>query len=525
MPFSGPQDPDLPDNVKRLSEKKRRQWVAVWNSAFKRCMGGDTRVRSPDTKKCESFAFQNANGVVLKAEMKFSVFQQTADIRMESHLGRMWIVAPMVMVKEGVLNGNLVLAEEFGRYVEAWNGIPVTLGHPMENGVHVSANSPKFDKELTIGRVYNAVMSGDGKSLKGEAWIDLEKVKMMGGDATTAVQRLEEGQLIDVSTSYFSDIEPGRGERFGQKFDAIIRNIRPDHLAVLLDEEGACSLDDGCGIPRNQKTREEEVFVEVEDVVKIVKTENAPILSVLSAVARKVLGKGVPMNKKELIAKITKVEANPLTAEALEVIEFEDLESMLEFLEGLEEEEPAKPTAQEQKEVEGLIEKLTAIEGNKFDAKALGAMNVDTLKTLLETLEAESEGDPDPDKNKGQESELDKALAKALAPIQKDLKELGESVKSIETNAEAEAEAEKAEHIEALKADKNNLFSEEDMKDMSVGSLEKLRRTLQPSSYIGVPFPRTRPDEDVIEDPEPIKFNTPEGREALGWRRQNGKGG
>ncbi|KKN69210.1 hypothetical protein LCGC14_0443860 [marine sediment metagenome] len=36
MPFSGPGDPSLPTHVKRLSAKRRRQWVAVWNSTFDR---------------------------------------------------------------------------------------------------------------------------------------------------------------------------------------------------------------------------------------------------------------------------------------------------------------------------------------------------------------------------------------------------------------------------------------------------------------------------------------------------------
>jgi len=35
MPYSGPDDPKLPSNVRRLSPKRRRQWVHVWNSVHK----------------------------------------------------------------------------------------------------------------------------------------------------------------------------------------------------------------------------------------------------------------------------------------------------------------------------------------------------------------------------------------------------------------------------------------------------------------------------------------------------------
>jgi 2'-5' RNA ligase len=56
MPFSGPNDPGLPKNVKGKSAKTRRQWVAVWNSVFKRT--GD-----------EGAAYKQANGVIKGKKM------------------------------------------------------------------------------------------------------------------------------------------------------------------------------------------------------------------------------------------------------------------------------------------------------------------------------------------------------------------------------------------------------------------------------------------------------------------------
>ena len=64
MPYTGASDPSLPARAKKLPVKKRRQWVNVWNSAYKRCLAGKTRVKPANKKKCESFAFQNAYGVV-----------------------------------------------------------------------------------------------------------------------------------------------------------------------------------------------------------------------------------------------------------------------------------------------------------------------------------------------------------------------------------------------------------------------------------------------------------------------------
>lgn len=50
MPYSGPDDKDLPSNVKKLSKKKRQQWVSTFNSTY--------------TEKDESSAFAIANAAV-----------------------------------------------------------------------------------------------------------------------------------------------------------------------------------------------------------------------------------------------------------------------------------------------------------------------------------------------------------------------------------------------------------------------------------------------------------------------------
>ena len=54
MPYSDANDPGLPKYVQKLPDKKRRQWIAVFNSTMERCSGDD----------CEAKAFRNANGVV-----------------------------------------------------------------------------------------------------------------------------------------------------------------------------------------------------------------------------------------------------------------------------------------------------------------------------------------------------------------------------------------------------------------------------------------------------------------------------
>ena len=56
MPYSGSDDPNIPDNV---PEADKAQWVEVWNSTYNACIedGGEV-------EECESAAFVAANGVI-----------------------------------------------------------------------------------------------------------------------------------------------------------------------------------------------------------------------------------------------------------------------------------------------------------------------------------------------------------------------------------------------------------------------------------------------------------------------------
>lgn len=60
---------NLPDNIKKLSSKEQRQWRDIWNSAYSRCMS-----KKSDQKACESSAFAQANGVVLKSKHSATAF-------------------------------------------------------------------------------------------------------------------------------------------------------------------------------------------------------------------------------------------------------------------------------------------------------------------------------------------------------------------------------------------------------------------------------------------------------------------
>ena len=161
--------------------------------------------------------------------------------------GHEFLIAPVVMIVEGVLNGELLSEAEFAHHVASWNGRPIVLDHPVQDGMPVSANHPEVLEQVGIGNVFNAE-AREGK-LRAEAWVDVNRASR-SQDGREIVQRLRAGKGIEVSTAYWRDLDGQPGELDGVAYNGIARNLKPDHLAFLVHDVGACSIADGCGCPR-----------------------------------------------------------------------------------------------------------------------------------------------------------------------------------------------------------------------------------------------------------------------------------
>jgi hypothetical protein len=170
-------------------------------------------------------------------------------VRHDTMEGREYLVAPMVMMVEGVHQGSsgplYYPADELAKIPEVWNHKPVVVYHPTENGQGISACSPEVLTNRKIGVIMNTKFE-EGK-LKSEAWLDVERVKEIDNRIWEAVENEE---MMELSTGLFTDLQDSEGEWNGEAYTAVAINYRPDHLAVLPDQIGACSLADGAGFLR-----------------------------------------------------------------------------------------------------------------------------------------------------------------------------------------------------------------------------------------------------------------------------------
>lgn len=187
-------------------------------------------------------------------------------IKVKTFRNRKYMVVPVVMMREGVHSGSqgplLHTAEELGKYPASWNGIPIVVNHPEKDGSSVSANDPEVLTSYQIGMVFNAHMDDD--KLKADAWIDEEIAKT---SFPTVLSYIKNKKPLDVSVGVFSDEVEESGEWNGEQYIGLATNLRPDHLALLPGERGACSWADGCGI-RTNKNNSNEMTIEKTEADK-----------------------------------------------------------------------------------------------------------------------------------------------------------------------------------------------------------------------------------------------------------------
>lgn len=238
-----------------LSQAQKRRWVAIANDALRRC-------RQRGGSNCDASAIRQANSQVGNEGEKNNIEHLTIQtnshyqVRQETFNDKPHLVVPVIMMVEGVHNGShgamFHSASELGSHPWAWNGQPVVVNHPQQDGVDVSANEPQILQREKVGTVFNARM--DDNALKAEAWIDEQRLTAV---SPSTLERIRQGEMLEVSIGVFTDEQEAEGDWQGEHYVAVARNHRPDHLALLPDSQGACSVGDGCGVRINENNNKQ----------------------------------------------------------------------------------------------------------------------------------------------------------------------------------------------------------------------------------------------------------------------------
>lgn len=180
--------------------------------------------------------------------VEVTVNLQSKEARVETLAGRVHLVVPCVMLTVGVHNGSmgpgLYRERETAPTVDDWNEIPVHSKHPKGR----TARRPRAYNKSRIGTVFNTRWSN--RRMRSEVWLDVKRTEEVEPEILEAVRN---GRKVEVSTGLYLNRKRKEGVFKGEKYKWIATNQRPDHLAILLNELGACSVKKGCGLLANSR--------------------------------------------------------------------------------------------------------------------------------------------------------------------------------------------------------------------------------------------------------------------------------
>lgn len=176
--------------------------------------------------------------------------------REETFNGKEYIVAPVVAHQEGVYlypreNGRgikreFLPGEELHNTADDWDGMPLTLNHPGDGEGNFGLLSHTNMSAPIVG-LFRNIITAD-KKLGGGAWIEKEQIGEHDGHLEDYIAEVERTGKAEVSTGYNASTDFNRGEYNNTQYTYVQRNIQPDHLALLINEKGNCSVEDGCGL-------------------------------------------------------------------------------------------------------------------------------------------------------------------------------------------------------------------------------------------------------------------------------------
>lgn len=329
-------------------------------------------------------------------------------IRHEKRGGRDVIIVPSATLPDDVIMNNIKYpADEIAKSFKTLERTPAPLGHPQVNGEYISAREPEAINSFWIGAHNENVRRENGRVFLDKV-IDVEVANRTPA-GKSLIDAINKGDPIHTSTGVFLEVEPSTDSTYSY----IAKNMSFDHDAILLDEEGAATPNQGVGLMVNS-------------------TQQVTVI-------------------------------NSMLESYTDSVEW-SVKNLVDSIESL---EKAKRT-------QGLVEKILSFLGIKSDDKNDEASglnnnhdNEDTqMSVTKEQFDALAE---DVKSLKANASDVAKAvedaIAKAVAP-------LNETITALQANAKAAEESERVELTAKVVA--NGLLDEGDCKEMAINALRKL---------------------------------------------------
>lgn len=165
-----------------------------------------------------------------------------------------------------VMNSRMYPGDQLAKGVASLEGKPAPAGHPKnDKGQHISALNGDALLNSYIGAVCRNARHDSGRTLVDVVVNGLQA--KAHPDGQKLIERLDaalsgvNSDPIHVSTGLMLDDVIASGESLGKKYTSIATNLQYDHIAILLNESGAGTPEQGVGLFLNSAGQPEPVEV------------------------------------------------------------------------------------------------------------------------------------------------------------------------------------------------------------------------------------------------------------------------
>jgi len=169
------------------------------------------------------------------------------------------------IVDDIVMNSVAYPAAEVNKAYQSLNNTAAPAGHPRDSeGNFVSAADAVAMQQYWVGAAVTNARK-DGEAVLVDITVNANQAAAMDA-GKRLLERLDAaiagnaGEPIHVSTGVFLRKKAAKGESKGKAYNAIASDMTFDHLAILLDEQGAGTPEEGVGMWLNQAGESEPVF-------------------------------------------------------------------------------------------------------------------------------------------------------------------------------------------------------------------------------------------------------------------------
>lgn len=177
-------------------------------------------------------------------------------IRKITHNGREhWVLPSYTLPANVIMNGGLYTNAEIDAHYKKLEGTLAPLGHPQVNGKFVSAFSPEG---INVGHIgaFNRNVRKEGSRIYVEKWIDVEFAKNTEGgrrllERVEALERGDNADPIHTSVAVFLERLEANEDQRKQGAEWVAKILEVDHDAILLDQPGAATPEQGVGLMVN----------------------------------------------------------------------------------------------------------------------------------------------------------------------------------------------------------------------------------------------------------------------------------